>query len=526
MSAQNARDSASVNRWTAAMQVGVIALLFYLLSRVAATFADYHGASYIFPNAALILVAGAAFRWRGVAGVFIGSLFSTWGAGSTPMGLMVFSLIHSGATVIPAVALRRSRQQSRHRIGRTVVYGGILNNVFSAVAGVAYLVTSGRLAPGMRAIQVGGLWWISDLMAAVVLGIPALLFVKPCKLLSRADRQFYMQWLKRRREILIAAALLVGAAALLTTFNSLNIGFRDWMAVLLLLPISYAAYHGGVGAAILFNMGASITYLAVALSTEPSISSGNSAQVLGPIYLMLILLACTSVVGGLLVSTNRILIQRLQEKEELLERDFERIVTTLSAAIEAKDPTTQGHVERVATMAIEVGRRLGLDEQALTTLRFGALLHDVGKIGVPEQILNKPGTLSATERKIMERHVEHGIRIISRVRTLQSVLPLIRYHQERWDGITTGVEYPGYFGLKGNEIPIGARILSVVDSFDAITNDRPYRVARSPREAVDELRNEAGRQFDPQIVEAIAAIIEEEDQRSTATLEDSSPQRT
>jgi putative nucleotidyltransferase with HDIG domain len=192
-----------------------------------------------------------------------------------------------------------------------------------------------------------------------------------------------------------------------------------------------------------------------------------------------------------------------------LERDFERTVASLAAAIEAKDPTTEGHVQRVAQLSVLVGRKLGLDDRKLRTLRYGAMLHDVGKIGVPEEILNKPGGLTPEEKDLMEQHVEIGLRIIRDVEGLHEIDPLIRYHQERWDGARTGVRYPGYFGLAGEEIPLEARILSVVDAFDAITHDRPYRSGSPVEIAIEELRRESGRQFDPRLVEALIDVVRE-----------------
>src|SRR5207248_6732902 len=131
-------------------------------------------------------------------------------------------------------------------------------------------------------------------------------------------------------------------------------------------------------------------------------------------------------VGGLLSGRNRILLGRVEEQKRQLRQDFERIVVALSAAIEAKDATTEGHVQRVAALTVEVGRRLGLAERELTLLRYGALLHDVGKIGVPERVLNKPGPLDDEERRVMETHVEIGVRILSGIDVLQEVVPLIR----------------------------------------------------------------------------------------------------
>ena len=193
----------------------------------------------------------------------------------------------------------------------------------------------------------------------------------------------------------------------------------------------------------------------------------------------------------------------------LFARDFERTVLALAAAIEAKDSTTEGHVQRVAHLAVLVGERLGYDRRRLRVLRYGAMLHDVGKIGVPEAVLNKPGELAPDEKELMEQHVEIGLRIIRDVEALREVEPIIRYHQERWDGARQGVRYPGYFGLSGEEIPMDARILAVVDAFDAITHDRPYRRGQSVEVAMEELRREAGRQFDPRIVELLLEVVRE-----------------
>ncbi len=141
-------------------------------------------------------------------------------------------------------------------------------------------------------------------------------------------------------------------------------------------------------------------------------------------------------------------------------------------------------------------------------LSYGALLHDVGKIGVPESILNKEGSLDEAETVVMHRHVEIGLRILGNIEVLREVLPLVKYHQERWDGKRDGVAYPGYFGLRGENIPLGARILAVIDALDAITNDRPYRKARTLPQALVELDREAGGQFDPRVVAVLHELLE------------------
>jgi HD-GYP domain-containing protein (c-di-GMP phosphodiesterase class II) len=137
------------------------------------------------------------------------------------------------------------------------------------------------------------------------------------------------------------------------------------------------------------------------------------------------------------------------------------------------------------------------------------LLHDVGKIGIPETILHKPGGLDPEEFQRMRDHPEIGARILEDVEGLAEVAPLVRYHQERWDGVIGG-DFPGYpHGLAGEEIPLGARIIAVVDAYDAMTSDRPYRAAKPACDAIEELRRERGHQFDPAVVDAFLTLLGE-----------------
>jgi putative nucleotidyltransferase with HDIG domain len=166
----------------------------------------------------------------------------------------------------------------------------------------------------------------------------------------------------------------------------------------------------------------------------------------------------------------------------------------LSRAIEARDPHSSGHSVRVSVMAEIVAERLGWDEADVEILRLAAALHDVGKLAVPEQILRKPGPLDEDELAAMRRHPEEGARMIARHPALQLVVPAVLYHHERWDG--SG--YP--MGIEGEGIPAEARVLAVVDAFDAMTTDRSYRRALPQSHALAELERCAGTQFDPEIV--------------------------
>lgn len=180
----------------------------------------------------------------------------------------------------------------------------------------------------------------------------------------------------------------------------------------------------------------------------------------------------------------------------------EAVLYSLALGVEAKDPGLEHHCERLACYATAVGRVLRLDEEALEALRRAAVLHDVGKIGIPDAILFKSGQLTAAEWTVMREHPVIGERICRPLKSMQSVLPIIRHHHERWNG--TG--YPD--GLAGTAIPLLARILQVVDIFDALTATRPYREALPPGEAISVLRHETAKGFwDNELVELFAQML-------------------
>jgi putative nucleotidyltransferase with HDIG domain len=178
-------------------------------------------------------------------------------------------------------------------------------------------------------------------------------------------------------------------------------------------------------------------------------------------------------------------------------------VAALARAIDAKSPWTAGHSERVAQLSLALGRRLRLDPATLEDLHRGSLLHDVGKIGVAAAVLDKPGDLTPPEREAMRSHVVVGAEILSPIPAYTGALPVVRSHHERWDGLG----YPD--GLRGEAIPLLARVLSVADTFDALTSDRPYRRGLTPGEALARLRSLAGSQFDPLVVDALLAEMGE-----------------
>lgn len=187
-----------------------------------------------------------------------------------------------------------------------------------------------------------------------------------------------------------------------------------------------------------------------------------------------------------------------------LQNSYDLTLDALSAALDVRDRETEGHSRRVVEYTARLAEQIGLDTETIKTIRRGALIHDIGKIGVPDAVLNKPSSLSVEERKIIERHPQTGYYMLADIPYLQEEIKIVACHHEKWNGMG----YP--FGLRGEQIALGARLFSIADTFDALTSDRPYRQGRSYEAARKIIEEESGKQFDPQAVNAFLAIPAEE----------------
>ncbi len=181
---------------------------------------------------------------------------------------------------------------------------------------------------------------------------------------------------------------------------------------------------------------------------------------------------------------------------------LERFTMLLANTLESKDCATNRHAERLVGHAETVARELGIDDDARFSIRVGACLHDIGKVGVPEALLRKPGPLTSAEREVMQLHPEIGAAILEDIDTWEDVRLIVRHHHERWNG----AGYP--LGLTTTDIPLGARIVGVVDAFDVMTEGRPYAAPQPVERVLDELVRERGRQFDPDCVDAFIATLD------------------
>jgi putative nucleotidyltransferase with HDIG domain len=180
---------------------------------------------------------------------------------------------------------------------------------------------------------------------------------------------------------------------------------------------------------------------------------------------------------------------------------YDATIEGWSRAMDLRDKETEGHTQRVTELTLSMARSMGLTENELTHIRRGGLLHDMGKLGVPDNILLKNENLTAPEWEIMRKHPTYAFEMLSSIAYLKPALEIPYCHHEKWDG--SG--YPR--GLRGEEIPLAARIFAVADVWDALTSDRPYRPAWSKEKAIEYIREESGKQFDPQVVKAFSNLI-------------------
>jgi len=201
-----------------------------------------------------------------------------------------------------------------------------------------------------------------------------------------------------------------------------------------------------------------------------------------------------------------ILRRRVQELELARRQNQEMFLATmetLARTLEAKDRYTRGHSGRVAEYAVKLAAAVGMEAKDLENLRLAASLHDLGKIGIPDEVLHKPDRLAPEEYELIKKHPLIAVQILQPLAVVQDIIPWIKHHHERYDG----GGYPD--GLRGEDIPLGARLIALADSFDAMTTDRPYRRALSTEAALAEIRQGTGRQFDPRLALAWLNLMKE-----------------
>jgi hypothetical protein len=474
------------------------------------------------------VVAATLFGWPGLAGVTV--LHVVWATvrGSSADYVSLTALVYAlaGAMMLATFRLVPGLGRGMPNLKSFVAYG-------LAAAGGA-LLTGSVISLGFDGSwEVAAVWIRSTIVTVLVFGAPLLIlgerlpkaWLAPIRgeIPSRRRPAFALAegraWgdlpvIEQRPEPDPWRAALAGSGMILAVSATTLVAGRTltastfWVGLLYLVPIHWACRRHGLRGGLLAAGGACLAFLV----TDAAAFDGFGPETqriheLASYAYVLVFAAVGSLVGAAW-ERERDLLEQLFQTNRRLRTDLQRVARALSSAVEAKDLYTEGHLQRVSNFAVEVGRRLGLTERDLELLQIASALHDVGKIGIPEHILNKPGPLDPAERDVVQRHPEIGARILENVEGLEYAAPLVRHHQERWDGRCDG-EFPGYpHGLAGDEIPLGARIIAVVDAFDAMTTDRSYRPGASVERATQVLRDEADRQFDPSVVRAFLEVLE------------------
>lgn len=355
-----------------------------------------------------------------------------------------------------------------------VVFSTLSVNFLFILVGIAEFSLPEAMAIGASGILVQCLWrpkvrprtvQIAFSVAAICLAVDAAYWVFHGPLAGALSRQNPVRLgLAALAYYAVNTSLVAGVIALTEARSFADVWRKTYLWV---LPYHMAA--------------ASVAWLIVGLGRQEIWSAG---LVLFPL-------------AYFVYRSYRLYVDRLEEEkrhvEELAGLHL-RTVEALALAIEAKDAGTHDHLQRVRVYATEIGRELGMKEPDLEALRAAALLHDIGKLAVPEHIISKPGRLTPEEFEKMKIHPLVGAEILEEVKFPYPVVPIVRAHHEKWDGLG----YP--YGLSGENIPLGARILAVVDCFDALTSDRQYRRAVTPEEAMEIVSAESGRSFDPAVV--------------------------
>ncbi|MFA5872960.1 MAG: HD domain-containing phosphohydrolase [Anaerolineales bacterium] len=286
---------------------------------------------------------------------------------------------------------------------------------------------------------------------------------------------------------IIASALSAPAYYL---FHPLT-GHGEWIFALAVIAVSA---RWGIGPGFLAALLSTLGYGVIAYSTFSHDSALTDTFISAGFFAMIVF-----IVGTIVRHREAALVARAHMADEL-EKTSATTLIALTRALDARDQDTEGHSERVADLAMEIGREMGLEEAVLSPLRLAALMHDIGKIGVPDVVLHKPGPLFEQEWALIRKHPQTGFDILKNIPYLAPALDAILQHHEKYNG----KGYP--VGLSGDAISLSARILAIVDVYDALTSNRPYRPAFSPEKALEIIRGEAGQQFDPEVVQAFVRI--------------------
>jgi putative nucleotidyltransferase with HDIG domain len=311
-------------------------------------------------------------------------------------------------------------------------------------------------------------------------------------------------WMNTQGQYTLAALILSFIVLMVININIFDgDGIRDSGILAYPIFIMIGTLFFGKRAALYFTLAAIgslivLVYLETQGYIEPTIGT-TEFDILVPIVILLGVAGTFIWVVVRLIENN---LERVKESRAELTRNYDLTLAAWAKVLEYRDRETEGHSRRLVELSTQLARALGLKEEEVVHLRRGALLHDIGKLAIPDEILLKPGALNDAERRLLQRHPVYAKEMLTDVSFLQPCLDVAYSHHEQWDGHG----YPE--GLKGEMIPIKARIFTVIDQWDALSSDRPYRKAWSREQVVAYLQENSGKIFDPHIVEVFLSLVQ------------------
>lgn len=476
--------------------------------------------SLLYPPSGLGVAATMLFGPVAAVGVGLGTFLTPWT--SHRLAELLFTGVNVLEALVPWLVFESLRRRGSFRRAdlelRTprsrltfFVAAVAANTGLAALAGNA---VAAKLGSASTSYLKGSVyWWTGDASAVLMLGWPLLELVgavRRQRRIARARRCHSSLAAPARREawagvpaarVLVAVTAIWAAAVAVVLASGIAVPAAG---VMFSFPVMVASFAFGFRGGLL--SGAALGWVTIAWALRSA--AGNPDTVIAASLGAIDRVGLGLLTGGLF-EANRRLIRRLRSSWASLRSDLAYVAGVLTAAVESRDPYTEGHMQRVSVYSVRIARRLGMPEEEIEDVRLSALLHDIGKLGVPDQILFKPEPLHGEELEKMRAHAAIGARIAAKASILRNAVPVILAHQERWDGATEE-PFPGYpHGLSGEEIPLASRIIAVADAYDTMTTNRPYRRALGRAKAISVLAEERGRQFDPLVVDAFLADLED-----------------
>lgn len=367
---------------------------------------------------------------------------------------------------------------------------------------------SNRLTPyekDQRVRTLAAILWIT-LSASVALGLLNVQFrtwSSVIALFGMAVICVPLLWLNARGQFTLAASILSLIVLMVINVNLYDgDGIRDSGILAYPIFIMIGTLFFGRRAAPYFGLAAivslvAIVYLEIRGDIQPTIGPTEFEILLPIVILLLVVTAFIWVIVGIMDKN----LERVKESEAELRKNYDLTLEAWAKVLEYRDKETEGHSRRLVDLSSRLATALGLPPEEIDHLKRGALLHDIGKLAIPDEILLKPGALNDAERRMMQQHPTYAKQMLSQVSFLQQSIDVAYSHHERWDGLG----YPQ--GLKGEAIPLSARIFAVVDQWDALTSTRPYRNAWTREDTLAYFRENAGKIYDPQIVSVFLTMI-------------------